>query len=339
MENLSTASPALRSDVRLAEGFGAHHSGVSWGAIFAGAAAAAALSLILAILGFGLGMSAISPWSNSGASAEAIGISSVAWVVLTQLAAAGLGGYLAGRLRIKWTNVHTDEVYFRDTAHGFMAWSVATIATAALLASTIGAIANSGVQAGATALSGVGSAATVAAARWSGDSAGLEDGNGGVGYSIDRLFRASPSAAGTAVSTSDSGNGADGSSVATPGQAAASGNGMTRNGGRGDYGPRGETLRIFAASLQSGSLNPVDAQYVAQQIAARTGISQQEAETRVREAYDQISKAAIATKEAADKARKAAAHTALWLFVSLLAGAFFASFMATFGGKRRDGMA
>ena len=38
-----------------------HISGVSWGAIFAGAAAAAALSLILLILGTGLGLSAVSP--------------------------------------------------------------------------------------------------------------------------------------------------------------------------------------------------------------------------------------------------------------------------------------
>ena len=47
----------------------AHASAVSWGAIVAGAAAAAALSMILLILGAGLGLSAISPWSRSGASA------------------------------------------------------------------------------------------------------------------------------------------------------------------------------------------------------------------------------------------------------------------------------
>ncbi|MFD2271336.1 hypothetical protein ACFS07_10010 [Undibacterium arcticum] len=111
----------------------ANASGVSWGAIFAGAAAAAALSLILVILGFGLGLSAVSPWANNGASATTIGMSTILWIAFTQIAASGLGGYLAGRLRVKWANVHGDEVYFRDTAHGFFAWAVASLATAAFL--------------------------------------------------------------------------------------------------------------------------------------------------------------------------------------------------------------
>src|ERR1700712_481034 len=81
-------------------------SGVSWGAIFAGAAGAAALSLILVLLGSGLGFSAMSPWANEGASAKTIGISTVVWLALTQIVASGLGGYLAGRLRVKWANMH-----------------------------------------------------------------------------------------------------------------------------------------------------------------------------------------------------------------------------------------
>ena len=101
-----------------------HHSGVSWAAIFAGAAAAAALSLILLLLGFGLGFSAVSPWAGSGISAKGLGISSIVWLAVTQIIAAGLGGYIAGRLRVKWANLHGDEVYFRDTAHGFLALSL-----------------------------------------------------------------------------------------------------------------------------------------------------------------------------------------------------------------------
>jgi len=90
-------------------------SAVSWGAIFAGAAAAAALSLILLILGVGLGLSSVSPWSFEGVSKETFGWSSIIWLTFTALAASGLGGYLAGRLRIKWTQIHGDETYFRDT--------------------------------------------------------------------------------------------------------------------------------------------------------------------------------------------------------------------------------
>ncbi len=137
-------------------------SAVSWGAILAGAAAAAALSLILLILGVGLGLSSVSPWTQVGVSATTFGVTTILWITFTQLAASGMGGYLAGRLRTKWISVHTDEVYFRDTAHGFLAWAVASLATAALLSSVIGSIIGTGVQAGATAASGA-VAATAAA--------------------------------------------------------------------------------------------------------------------------------------------------------------------------------
>lgn len=113
-------------------------SAVSWGAILAGAAAAAALSLILLILGTGLGLSSISPWANDGVSATTFGVTTILWVTFTQLVAAGMGGYLAGRLRTKWLEVHDDEVFFRDTAHGFLAWAIASLATATLLTSVIG---------------------------------------------------------------------------------------------------------------------------------------------------------------------------------------------------------
>jgi hypothetical protein len=109
-------------------------SGVSWAAVIGGAFVAASLALILLALGTGLGFSAISPWSNVGASASAVGKGAIAWLILTQILASAMGGYLAGRLRTKWTDVHTDEVYFRDTAHGFLVWAVGLVITASLLA-------------------------------------------------------------------------------------------------------------------------------------------------------------------------------------------------------------
>jgi hypothetical protein len=102
-------------------------SAVSWGAIVAGAVAAAALSLILFILGIGLGLTSVSPWSREGISGQAFGVSAILWITFTSLVASALGGYLTGRLRTRWLSVHTDEVYFRDTAHGFLAWGLATL--------------------------------------------------------------------------------------------------------------------------------------------------------------------------------------------------------------------
>ena len=129
-------------------------SAVSWGAIVAGAAAGASLSLILLILGLGLGLSSVSPWSREGISASSFGVSTIVWLMFTQLLASAMGGYLAGRLRTKWMDTQTDEIYFRDTAHGFLAWAVASLATAALLTSVIGSILSSGLQAEASVIGG-----------------------------------------------------------------------------------------------------------------------------------------------------------------------------------------
>lgn len=157
-----------------------NRSGVSWAAIFAGAAAAAALSLILVILGAGLGFAATSPWANEGASAKALGISTIIWLLVTQILASGFGGYIAGRLRVKWANLHGDEVYFRDTAHGFLAWAVATLVTAMLVLGTAGSLASAGAQAGAMAGAG---AATAAASTTN------TSNSDPMGYFVDTLFR------------------------------------------------------------------------------------------------------------------------------------------------------
>src|SRR5664280_2677328 len=110
-----------------------HSSGVSWPAVIAGAFVSAALSLILLALGTGFGFSSVSLWSNVGASASTVGTSAIVWLIVMQILSSSMGGYLAGRLRTKWSHIHSDEVYFRDTAHGFLAWAVALVATATFL--------------------------------------------------------------------------------------------------------------------------------------------------------------------------------------------------------------
>jgi len=113
----------------------AYTAGVSWPAVVGGAFVSASLALILLSLGTGLGFSSVSPWSNMGATAATIGKAAIAWLIVTQILASAMGGYLAGRLRTKWVNVHTDEVYFRDTAHGLLVWALGLVVTATLLAS------------------------------------------------------------------------------------------------------------------------------------------------------------------------------------------------------------
>lgn len=108
-------------------------SGVSWAAVAGGAFVAAALSVILLALGTGLGLSSISPWVNVGASTSMVGTAAIVWLIAMQIIPSAMGGYLAGRLRTKWVALHTHEVYFRDTAHGFLVWAVALVITASFL--------------------------------------------------------------------------------------------------------------------------------------------------------------------------------------------------------------
>jgi hypothetical protein len=129
--------------------------GVSWGAVLAGAAAACALTLLLLSLGVGLGFAVVSPWGGRSASSTSFEIGTGLYFVVMAMISSGLGGYLAGRLRPKSIGLETTEVQFRDTAHGFLAWAVASIVGAVLLASPasslIGSAAGGAVQAAASA--------------------------------------------------------------------------------------------------------------------------------------------------------------------------------------------
>ena len=143
----TTVSRLVDSRTGLPEGKNeAYYSGISWPAVIGGAFAAAALSLILITLGAGLGFSAVSPWSNMGASASTVKSGAIIWLIFTQVVAFAMGGYLAGRLRTKWVDIHTDEVYFRDTAHGLLVWAVGIVLMTAFLASAAAMFAGRAAQ-------------------------------------------------------------------------------------------------------------------------------------------------------------------------------------------------
>jgi hypothetical protein len=258
-------------------------SGVSWSAVIAGAFAAAALSLILLALGTGIGLSSISPWANSGATASSVGKGAIAYLIFVQIVVSAFGGYLAGRLRTKWVGVSTHEVYFRDTAHGFLAWSVGLVLTAAFLASAATSMVTGTAAAGGTA-----AAATTASESRANPN----------GYFVDSLLRST--------------------TPATPAPADAT------------FAPvQNEVGLILAQSLRNGRVSDADKAYVSQLVAARTGLTEPDAETRVSDVFAEA-------QQAADAARKAAAHLLYWTFLALLIGAFCSSYAGTIGGKERD---
>ena len=143
---------------------------VSWAAIAAGSIAAAALTLVLLAFGAGMGFSAVSPWGNSSVSASTFEIGTGVYLIVVAMLASTIGGFIAGRLRTKWVGVHTHEVFFRDTAHGFLAWGFATVVGAAFLTAAASNIAGSA-------------------------SSGLVPAAGGpVDYYVDALLRSNPTA-------------------------------------------------------------------------------------------------------------------------------------------------
>src|SRR6202047_2615892 len=123
-------------------------AGISWAAVLAGAVTSLALTLVLLSLGAGLGFSVASPWSNSGVSATSFEIGTGLYFIVMAMISSALGGYLAGRLRNRGIGVQTTEVHFRDTAHGFLAWALAAVLGAALLASPAASLVR-GISSGA----------------------------------------------------------------------------------------------------------------------------------------------------------------------------------------------
>ena len=278
-------------------------SAVSWGAIIAGAVVASALSLALLMLGAGIGLVSVSPWSNNNVSVTTFGILAAAWFIAVQLFASGVGGYLAGRLRTRWVSVHTDEVYFRDTAHGLIVWGVGAIVTAWLLTSGATSVVSGAAHAGGSAMEAAGTAVGAPIAQAVGQAVSSEGSS--AAYFTDMLFRADH--------------------PDTSGDPAAA---------------RAEVGRILVTDALSGEMPAADKAYVAQVVAARTGLSQADADKRVSEVVEHAKnakdKAIDTAKAAADAARKTGVYVALWAFISLLIGAFSASFMATIGGRVRD---
>jgi hypothetical protein len=249
-----------------------HSSGVSWSAVIGGAFVAAAISLVMLALGAGFGLMAVSPWSGAGMSAAAAGWAAILWLVLNEAISCSLGGYLAGRLRTKWVAVHTDEVYFRDTANGFLVWAVAVVITAAYLVSSAAAM--------------VGKPAPA-----SGETKASVDPRA---YFVDRLFR------------SDS-----------PGSQSR------------DASLQAEATRILTVVLERPDSSSQDVSYLSKLVAAKTGVSEVDADKRVSEVVTEA-------RRTEDTARQSASHLLLWTFVALLTGAFCASYAATIGGRQRD---
>ena len=87
---------------------------VEWGAVFAGATVALAVSLVLLSFGAAIGLSSVSPWTTTTTGLKAVGVGAAFWMLLVTIWSFALGGYLAGRMRHRWSDATLPEMKFRD---------------------------------------------------------------------------------------------------------------------------------------------------------------------------------------------------------------------------------
>jgi hypothetical protein len=262
---------------------------VEWSAVLAGAVLAAALSFVFLTFGAAIGLSATSPWPNSGVSVKVVASLAIFWALAQQIGSLMAGGYVAGRMRTRWHETG-HEAEFRDGLHGGLVWAVGVLISALLIFATAGLAAR-------TAADLVGKAASSSDA---------------MDVVIDAMLR--PTAAQAGPPPAPAG-------AAAPRRAAS-------NTPMGDE-TRAEISRILAASVTKGSLSTENRTYLAQLVAQRTGLSQQEAERRV-------DAAVTAAREAADKARRAAALTGFVTAAGLILSFGAAWWAALKGGQHRD---
>jgi hypothetical protein len=276
----------------------------SWNVAIAGALAAIAVSIIFYALGTGIGMTLVSPYGDQSASAGTLTAVGAVWLIMAQTFAFAIGGYLAARLRAR-AHIPGQETRFRDAAHGFMCWAIGVI-IAGMLAGVLGMFS-----------AGAGTAVTSAAVGNATSKTDASGGNDVVGYYVDTLFRTDP-AHQTQTATATAAPGAP----TTSGQATRDANGN-----------RDEVNRILLVSVRDGKLADADRAYLTKLVAARTGLSEPEAEKRVTEtearARDTITKAA-------ETARKATAYMSFWTFMALLFGAVAGTLGGMVGGALRD---
>lgn len=263
----------------------------------AGAVAAAVVSLVLLALGAGIGFMAFSPFGGDQESIAGFTVKMAIWMIIMQWFSAAIGGYIAGRLRNKPVETPTDEVFFRDTAHGFLTWAVATLIAATLLAGAMTSVVTGGVKAAAAVTIGA-----VASADKNMEMPHFPAGKqGGQAYYIDRMFRSG-------------GPDSDGS---------------VRNSVQ-------EASRILLKGVIQGEIPEEDRQYLAKKVSLETGLTTDQSRVRVETAITDINTEKQKAVEAAEKARKASGSFSIFTALSMFVGAFIACVAAVMGGRERD---
>ncbi|MDQ7777250.1 hypothetical protein [Paracoccus aminovorans] len=339
---------------------------VDWAAVFAGAVVAAGLAVVFTTFAAALGLGSVSVGEDGGISMGWLIVTAL-FAVISLVAANWLGGYIAGRMRRPVGAATGDEVSVRDGINGLAVWGIGIIVSAVLATSAV----TGGLRA-------AGSAVETAAQATGSAVGGIAQGAGqlaggvvsGAGQAIGGMAQGVGQAAAPALEDAmpagmqanpldyitDTLLRPDGQSPATTLQqdAAADATETQR-----------QMVGIFANLVRTGEISDADRDYLRQQVAARTGLSEQEVNARVDEAVNRaqairqeaekkieeakaqaeqlkaeaeqrLEEAKQQAADAAEKARITSILTAFLLAASALVAAAAAYIGAVHGGRDRD---
>jgi hypothetical protein len=271
---------------------------LEWTPLILGALGATAISVVLLTFGAALGLSVVSPYPFAGLSARATAVLAGTYTAIAMVAAFAAGGYLAGRLRTPWPAGNEVEQHFRDGAHGFGVWALGVVLGACLVAGGASTAIKAAVQSGT-----VVAAAGVAGAASNANRPTMDP----TLYAADRLLAPNPTPTGpvTPAITSRA-------ELSAP------------------------MARTFAIGLRDGQLSARDRTYLGQLVVQQTGLSQENAERRVDETFNELKATEAQLRAAADTARKAALIAAFLAAATLAIGCAAACAGAAVGARHRD---
>jgi hypothetical protein len=251
---------------------------VEWSAIFAGAILTSAIIVLMTAFGSAIGLSLLSPYH--GPSPVIFYIVLALWFTWITVSSFVAGGYVTGRLRRPVDGATPHEVHVRDGAHGLIVWAAAVVIGTSLatfsLSSAVTTLSLSSAVKGGAEVAKSGASALASGVGLSADP---------IGYEVDALLR-------------------NDGSVAANKSAAVGSNVTVETSHR-------EVSRVLAMAAANGSLSGDDRIYVARAIAARTSLSQADAEKRADAVFAQVRAATDKMRDANEAARKAGIILAL----------------------------
>ncbi|HEX4301655.1 MAG TPA: hypothetical protein VHZ78_02605 [Rhizomicrobium sp.] len=185
----------------------------SWSAAFAGAFVATAVTLFLLTLGSGVGLSLVSVRHATANGTMSFFTAGAIYFLVAQAFGFAAGGHIVGRMI--GPALETDrEEEFRAGTHGLVAWALAVVATATLVALSV-LVAGSATANGAAVGGALASSAPMTNAR------GDANANVATSYWVDTLFRSpmngmQASLGWTQYAQNDTGTATDGSTAPPP---------------------------------------------------------------------------------------------------------------------------